>query len=322
MVSEDKNKKKTTKKNKPTKVNKEEKFDNLYNKIKKSVLKLDSITTYQIQKDFSIGYKKAALILERLEDEGIVGPAVGKKPRIVLVNEKQEKEIKKEVVKKAKVKEKNSEKIVESNDAIKPKSSLSVKELSIMFTSIALIILAMILSNSIFVGNERQELMDQKTLPIRAKFSNESTNAPIQYNDVVTLSFSAYLDGEKVESISTNDNQIIIGKSSFNPSFDEQFINHQKGDRFDIIVKFAEDYPASDLAGRNVNFKVVIKDVLKLRDLDDSLVRELAVEGRKVGNEEIANLKTVADLENYIEKLIQMEKQIQEFNIQNRQLNE
>lgn len=299
---------------------KDDKLENLYKKVEKYVLKLETITTSQIQKDFSIGYKKAAVIIQKLQDNGVVAPAVGKKARVVLKNKEEKMPIQKESVEKKQI---SNKKINEQ-----PKyefilgNILTIKEFAFMFGSVLLIVLVMLLSNSLTTNNERQILMDQKTLPLRARFSNEATNAPIQMNDVVTLSYIAYLDKEKVESISTNNNQIIVGKSDFDKSFDEEFIGHKKGDHFEVLVVFPNDYPANELAGKRVNFKVVIKNVTKLRELDDNLVQELAKEGRKIGNEEIASLSNVNDLENYIEKLIEMQKQIQEFNLENQQNNE
>ena len=58
--------------------------DTKYKKIKKSLKGLDKISTSFLQRKFSLGYARSAKFMERLEKDGIVGPADGAKPREVL----------------------------------------------------------------------------------------------------------------------------------------------------------------------------------------------------------------------------------------------
>ena len=46
---------------------------------------LEMISTSYIQRRFRIGYNTAARIIERMEKEGLVGPAQGSRPREVLI---------------------------------------------------------------------------------------------------------------------------------------------------------------------------------------------------------------------------------------------
>ena len=59
----------------------------IYQDIKRFVLETQRATTSLLQRKFSIGYVRAARMIDRLEEEGIVGPAVGAKPREVLVKQ-------------------------------------------------------------------------------------------------------------------------------------------------------------------------------------------------------------------------------------------
>ena len=61
--------------------------DPLYQAAKKIVIQQRKASTSLIQRYLSVGYNKAANIIETLEANGIVGPANGSKPREVLVSE-------------------------------------------------------------------------------------------------------------------------------------------------------------------------------------------------------------------------------------------
>jgi DNA segregation ATPase FtsK/SpoIIIE-like protein len=55
----------------------------IYNEAKKIVVEADAASASLLQRRLKIGYAAAARILDRLEDDGIVGPADGAKPRKV-----------------------------------------------------------------------------------------------------------------------------------------------------------------------------------------------------------------------------------------------
>ena len=60
--------------------------DDLYNQVKDLVITEQKASTSYLQRKFGIGYQKAARFIDMLEEEGIVGPENGSKPREVLVS--------------------------------------------------------------------------------------------------------------------------------------------------------------------------------------------------------------------------------------------
>jgi S-DNA-T family DNA segregation ATPase FtsK/SpoIIIE len=46
---------------------------------------MEEVSVSKLQREMRLGYNKAAKIVERMEREGVVGPANGVKPRQVLV---------------------------------------------------------------------------------------------------------------------------------------------------------------------------------------------------------------------------------------------
>jgi S-DNA-T family DNA segregation ATPase FtsK/SpoIIIE len=46
---------------------------------------MEEVSVSKLQREMRLGYNKAAKIIERMEREGLVGPANGVKPRRVLI---------------------------------------------------------------------------------------------------------------------------------------------------------------------------------------------------------------------------------------------
>jgi len=63
----------------------EEEYDELYDHAVAYVCRMEKASSSMIQREFKIGYNRAARIIEVMEREGVVGPADGARPRRVLV---------------------------------------------------------------------------------------------------------------------------------------------------------------------------------------------------------------------------------------------
>lgn len=60
--------------------------DPLFEEIARFIVATNTASTSSIQRRFSIGYNRAAKIMDQLEAAGIVGPTIGGKPRTVLID--------------------------------------------------------------------------------------------------------------------------------------------------------------------------------------------------------------------------------------------
>ena len=56
----------------------------MYNEAKELVIYAKKASTSYIQRKLSIGYARAARIMDQLEERGVIGPENGSKPREVL----------------------------------------------------------------------------------------------------------------------------------------------------------------------------------------------------------------------------------------------
>ena len=59
--------------------------DPLYDEVKEFIIQTRKASTSLIQRKFSIGYARAARLIDTLEEHGIIGPSRGSKPREVYV---------------------------------------------------------------------------------------------------------------------------------------------------------------------------------------------------------------------------------------------
>ena len=74
---------------------KQEVEDELYDEAVQLVVEMQTASVSMLQRRFRVGYTRAARLIDAMEMNGVVGPYEGSKPREVLINDVQEKFIKK-----------------------------------------------------------------------------------------------------------------------------------------------------------------------------------------------------------------------------------
>ena len=96
---------------------------------------------------------------------------------------------------------------------------------------------------------------------------NKITDRPIQEGDTVALYYEGWKDGEKFSGGSNMDSStphsLKIGSGSFIPGFEDALIgiipaNTSKENMVDLNLTFPEDYHNTELAGKDVIFKVYV----------------------------------------------------------------
>ncbi len=114
--------------------------------------------------------------------------------------------------------------------------------------------------------------------------------------DVAVIDFKGFVDDVAFEGGEAKKHHLILGSGSFIPGFEDQVIGHKAGDKFDVNVKFPENYHAANLAGKDARFEVVVHEVRKhiLPELNDELAKQVGQESvdalrehiRKIINEQ------------------------------------
>ncbi len=98
--------------------------------------------------------------------------------------------------------------------------------------------------------------------------------------DRVVCDFSGELDGEKFEGGQGTNVPVILGGGQMLPDFEKGLTGVSAGDEKTFKVKFPKDYGAEELAGKKVDFSVVIHSVeeIELPPVDDELAAMFNVE--------------------------------------------
>ncbi len=101
---------------------------------------------------------------------------------------------------------------------------------------------------------------------------------PVEDQDIVTIDFEGYVDGETFEGGSAKDHSLTIGSHSFIDNFEEQLIGVSIGEEKDVHVTFPEEYHAKELAGKPALFKVTVKGIKykELPEVDDEFAQEVS----------------------------------------------
>lgn len=116
----------------------------------------------------------------------------------------------------------------------------------------------------------------------RAKWEDSSEAAADQ--DRLTIDFEGSVNGEVFEGGTAQDFAIVIGSKRMIPGFEEQLVGSKAGEEKVITVTFPADYQAENLAGKEAQFKINVKKVVKptLPELDATFLEAFAVKDGNV----------------------------------------
>lgn len=128
-----------------------------------------------------------------------------------------------------------------------------------------------------------EEDMNQYLDDMRSKHAQieEVTDpeATVANGDMVTLDFCGKKDGVAFPGGTAEGYALGIGSHSFIPGFEEQMIGMTKGETKDLNLTFPENYPAEELAGAAVVFKVTVHEIAKKvkAELNDEFIASLNI---------------------------------------------
>jgi len=108
--------------------------------------------------------------------------------------------------------------------------------------------------------------------------------------DLAVIDFEGFVDGEPFEGGKAENFELKIGSGQFIPGFEEQLIGMKYDEEKTIDVKFPEEYPSAELAGKETQFKVKLHEIKAPAEpkVDDELAKKLL-------NDENATLDTLKE---------------------------
>ncbi len=110
-----------------------------------------------------------------------------------------------------------------------------------------------------------------------AEYPMITEDRPTAEGDFLTIDYEGYINGEPYPPVSLTENHAItIGDKSFTEAFDKELVGMKPGDTKEITVTFPEDHSNGDLAGREITFKVLLKEIKEeiLPPVDDEFAKK------------------------------------------------
>ena len=151
-------------------------------------------------------------------------------------------------------------------------------------------------------GRRRRGDRRPRSRPLRERSAKlETTERAAANGDFVVMDFLGTLDGEPFAGGEGRDQMVELGSGRLVPGFEEQLEGASAGDERTVTIAFPDDYGAEDLAGREAEFAVTVKEVKAkdLPELDDDFAAEAGFdtldELREDIRERLAEAETRAD---------------------------
>jgi len=136
--------------------------------------------------------------------------------------------------------------------------------------------------------------IDKKLVEIaegNATLTKIEENRAVKNGDNIIMNFVGSIDGVDFDGGSAEDFNLNIGSGQFIPGFEEQLIGLNINEENTITVTFPEDYHSDELAGKESQFKVTIKEIQE--KISPEINEELAV--KLLQGEENPTLETLKE---------------------------
>ncbi len=104
--------------------------------------------------------------------------------------------------------------------------------------------------------------------------------------DVTVIDFAGTIGGVAFPGGSAEGHHLRLGSGGFIPGFEDQLLGSTAGEQRDVKVTFPADYPAKNLAGKDANFAVTVKE---LKQAHPAEITDAFAE--RVGAKDLADLK-------------------------------
>lgn len=130
----------------------------------------------------------------------------------------------------------------------------------------------------------------------KISYKKAAKTAKASENDKVMIDFKGFVDGVAFPGGESKDFGLVLGSKSFIPGFEDQLVGSKAGEERTILVKFPDDYRATDLAGKEAKFEVKIHEVQNPQKLEinDEMAKEFGA-------------KDLADFKSIVKNLMQKE---------------
>lgn len=99
-----------------------------------------------------------------------------------------------------------------------------------------------------------------------------------QNGDTLVFDFDGYVDGVAFDGGKAEKFSLELGSGQFIPGFEDQLVDRNVNDEFDVNVTFPEEYHAEELKGKPAVFKCKVHEIKakELPELDDEFAKDVS----------------------------------------------
>jgi trigger factor len=151
---------------------------------------------------------------------------------------------------------------------------------------------------SIKMEPEQAEVTDENVSDVmeelrRQNATWEPVDRPLEYNDLATIDVNGKTDEKPYIQRVGMQYQLLKDAAAPAPGFVEQILGMKKGEEKEFNLTFPEDYPNSEVAGKETNFKVKLSEIKReiLPELNEQFIGSISTD-----------LKTVEELRGEVKK--------------------
>lgn len=120
--------------------------------------------------------------------------------------------------------------------------------------------------------NEQLKKLQERFAKLETKKLGEA-----KAGDFALISFEGYINGKKEEKASMQDFLVELGSSTLMPEFEQQLFGTRAGDIKKFTIKFPDDHHEASIAGKDVEFNVIVKEVKQkvVPEINDEFAKEV-----------------------------------------------
>jgi trigger factor len=129
---------------------------------------------------------------------------------------------------------------------------------------------------------------------------------PVEKGDFIVLDFEAFEDGKPMKDAKGENFPLEVGSGAFGEDFETQLVGVEKDEKKEVTVTYPEDYRAKELAGKDVRFDVMVKDIKEreLPELNDDFAKDLGEHDTLDALKEHIRERLEKDMERRIEQFM------------------
>jgi trigger factor len=111
-------------------------------------------------------------------------------------------------------------------------------------------------------------------------FAVKPAGAKVEKGDRIVIDFAGKIDGAPFEGGTGGDVGVNVGAGTFVPGFEDQLVGMSVGEMRVVNIAFPDNYPSTQLAGKNAEFDVTAKSLEAPGQvtLDDAFAKSLGLE--------------------------------------------